>query len=203
MSLLTIAQKPVASEPKELLKSPSVQASLSAIGTNVQQENAPSNPSLESVKFTGTISTDKTTLETVIEFKASAWTVRALAVLISGSNPVTLLAALTQLATGGNTIQDISLQIYKVSETNSFGLKGGLKIAGVGLTLGASTKTTDRIPTYTETSTSTIDKPYTPPEYHTINEGQPDAETVQTTVSDQIGYVATELKDKMGALLWG
>lgn len=203
MSLLTIEQKPVASEPKELLKSPSVQASLSAIGSNVQQENAPSNPSLESVKFTGTISTDKTTLETVIEFKASAWTVRALAVLISGSNPVTLLAALTQLATGGNTIQDISLQIYKVSETNSLGIEGGLKIAGVGLTLGASTKTTDRIPTYTETSTSTIDKPYTPPEYHTINEGQPDAETVQTTVSDQIGYVATELKDKMGALLWG
>ena len=95
MSLLTIEQKPVASEPKELLKSPSVQASLSAIGSNVQQENAPSNPSLESVKFTGTISTDKTTLETVIEFKASAWTVRALAVLISGSNPVTLLCVNT------------------------------------------------------------------------------------------------------------
>ena len=140
MSLLTIAQMPVESEPKELFKSPSVQANLSSISTNLQQENPPQNQSLESVKFTGTITKDKITIETVIEFKASAWTVRALAVLISGSNPVTLLAALTQLATGGNTIQDISLQIYKVNETNSLGIEGGLKIAGVGLTLGASTK---------------------------------------------------------------
>ena len=201
MSLLTIEQKPVASEPKELLKSPSVQASLSAIGTNVQQENAPTNQSLESVKFTGTITKDKITIETVIEFKASAWTVRALAVLISGSSPVTLLAALTQLATGGNTIQDISLQIYKVKETNSLGIDGGLKIAGVGLTLGASTKTTDRIPTYTETSTSTIDKPYTPPVEHTINKGKPDEQDVATTIIDKINYIGAELKDKVGALL--
>jgi len=203
MSLLTIAQKPVESKPKELIKSSSVQASLSAIGTNVQQENPPPNQSLESVKFTGTILKDKTTLEIVIEFKASAWTVRALAVLISGSNPITLLAALTQLAVNGNTIQDISLQIYKVDETNSIGIEGGLKIAGVGLTLGASTKTTDRIPTYTETSTSTIDKPYTPPLEHTINKETPDEQTVATTTIDKIQYIATELKDKMGALMWG
>ena len=42
MSLLTIAQMPVESEPKELLKSPSVQANLSTISTNLQQENPPS-----------------------------------------------------------------------------------------------------------------------------------------------------------------
>ena len=87
-----------------------------------------------------------------------------------------------------------------MNETNSLSIEGGLKIAGVGLTLGASTKTTDRIPTY-ETSTSTIDKPYTPPLEHTINKGKPDEQTVATTIIDKIKYVATELKDKVGALL--